>query len=196
MSTLISLESILHTKGYFIDQQTFEIWSFKRKNKITDRARLMMPNINSTGYVRYKFYINGKQKHYFLHQLIVWIFIDPNYDPKTQTIDHLDHNKLNNAINNLKVVSLSDNCKNKHSSKLGVYNYVDSIGKALIISPKMGIYYSIEYDKFYMYIEHINKYKELHECNHKNNQYVKYIDNNKQKSINVNKFKKIYVEDL
>ena len=47
-----------------------------------------------------------------------------------------------------------------------------------------------------MYIEHINKYKELHECNHKNNQYVKYIDNNKQKSINVNKFKKIYVEEL
>ena len=88
MSTLISLESILHTKGYFIDQQTFEIWSFKRKNKITDRARLMMPNINSTGYVRYKFYINGKQKHYFLHQLIVWIFIDTKYDPKTQYVNN------------------------------------------------------------------------------------------------------------
>ena len=70
------------------------------------------------------------------------------------------------------------------------FNFVDNIGKSLVINEDAGIYYSLEFDKFYMFIEHTNKYKELHKQLHNGNPYVYYRYNNKNNYININKFKK------
>ena len=53
-----------------------------------------------------------------------------------------------------------------------------------------GTNYSLEYDKFYMYISHTNKYKELRECIHHGYPSIHYYYNNKNYEINTTKFRK------
>ena len=160
--TLISLEKIVGCEGYYIDDENLQIYSFKYK-KYTN-GKLLKPHINRDGYIRYRFFVNGKVKRIFYHHIIVKMFINPNYDSTKEEIDHLNHNKQDNRIENLAVVSRSENIRNSSKSWNGKdFNYVDTIGRSLIINEEAQIYYSLELDKFFMFIEHTNKYKELHE---------------------------------
>jgi hypothetical protein len=46
---------------------------------------------------------------YMIHKLVWQLFGDSNEIPPGCVIDHIDGNKLNNAIENLRCVSLSEN---------------------------------------------------------------------------------------
>ena len=54
--TLLSLEKIVGCKGYYIDDKTLQIWSFKQDYK---NGKLLKPNINKKdGYIIHlKFFI-------------------------------------------------------------------------------------------------------------------------------------------
>lgn len=56
--------------------------------------------IKDNGYVYVDFYINGKQKHFYVHRLVASAFI-PNYDEEKTIINHKDEDKTNNRIENL-----------------------------------------------------------------------------------------------
>ena len=186
---LVSLKEITNCEDYYIDDQTFQIVSFKQK-KYTE-GKILKPRIDKDGYIFYHFSVNGKYKNIRLHHIIVKLFIDKNFDSSKNDIDHKNHNRQDNSIDNLAVVSRIENNRNM-SSKNGVkFNFVDNIGNALVINADAGIYYSLDLDKFYMFIEHTNKFKELHECL-KNGKYpcIQYKYNNKQHYLNIDKFKK------
>lgn len=187
---LVSLKEIVGSDDYYIDDNTFQIVSFKQKKY--EQGKILKPDINGSGYIRYKFYVNGKYKRILLHVIIVKLFIDPNFDSSKFDVDHMDRNRTNNSIDNLCIVSRSDNIKNMSKSWNGVkFNYVDDIEKSLIINKEAGIYYSLDLDKFYMYIQHTNKYKELHVClDHGKYPYIQYRYNNKKHCLNIDKFKK------
>lgn len=68
--------------------------------------------VNTRGYRMIKF----KNQNYLGHRL-VWYFYYGNW-PR-QDIDHIDGNKLNNEINNLRDVSTSDNCGNQVKHRNG-----------------------------------------------------------------------------
>lgn len=186
---LVSLKDIV-CDDYYIDDTTFQIVSFKQK-KYTE-GKILKPEITKKGYIRYKFCINGKCKRILLHHIIVKLFIDKNFDSSKHDIDHKDHNRTNNSIENLAVVSRSENSRNMSKSRTGKeFNFVDDIGKSLVINTDAGIYYSLETDHFYMYIDHVNKFKELHiYLNNGKNPSIRYRYNNKQHIFSINKFKK------
>ena len=184
---LVFLKEIKNCEDYYIDDKTFQIVSFK--NKKYEQGRILKPDIRN-GYIYYDFRINGKRKHIYLHHIIVKLFIDKNFDSRKNVIDHKDHNRTNNIIDNLCIVSQSENSRNM-SSKNGVkFNYVDNIEKSLVINAEAGIYYSLDLDKFYMLINHTGKYKELHMCLKNGLPYIRYKYNNKQYQFSINKFKK------
>lgn len=186
--TLLSLEKIVGCNDYYIDDETLQIYSFKQKKY--ENGKLMKPEITRNEYIRYCFSVNGKKKHILYHYIIVKLFIKPNYDSTKEEIDHLNHNKKDNRIENLCVVSHLENQRNKPSHKGKLFNFVDNIGKSLVINEEAKIYYSLEFDKFYMYIEHTNQYKELHEYLHCGYPVINYKYNNKQHKFSVNKFRK------
>ena len=222
---LVSLKEITNCEDYYIDDTTFQVVSFKYK-KYTE-GRILKPKFVN-GYIRYAFQINGKQKQIRLHHIIVKLFIDKNFDSnkfdvdhknhnrqdnsidnlcivsriennrntsKSRTgkeIDHKDRNPKNNSIENLAIVSRSENIRNVSKSRTGTeFNFVNDIGNALIINSEAQIYYSLDFDKFYMKITQSGKFKELHMC-FKNGKYpcIRYQYNNKQHYLNIDKFKK------
>tara|TARA_R110001632_G_C11088614_1_gene389562 strand:+ start:84 stop:545 length:462 start_codon:yes stop_codon:yes gene_type:complete len=76
------------------------IWS-KNKN------RFITPYICDNGYYRIRLTKNKKIKHIRIHRLIGLHYI-PNLNNK-ECIDHIDGNKLNNKIENLRWVSQTEN---------------------------------------------------------------------------------------
>ena len=126
----------------------------------------------------------------YLHHIIVKLFIDKNFDSSKSEVDHKNRNKQDNSIENLAIVSHSENNRNKSSQKGKEFNYVDNIGNYLVINKEAQIYFSLDLDKFYMYINHTGKYKELHMCFKNGLPYIRYRYNNKQYQFSINKFKK------
>ena len=55
------------------------------------------------------------------------MFIKTDFDSKKEEVDHLNHNKLDNSIENLKVVSRSENQRNKSAYKGKLFNFVNDI---------------------------------------------------------------------
>ena len=90
---------------YEINRITLQIR--RRSNK-----KIICESIASIGYLRIKL----NQKDYYKHRVIAIQFI-PNDDPQHKTcIDHIDGDKLNNNVLNLRWCSQKQNANNLHKS--------------------------------------------------------------------------------
>lgn len=181
---LINLEKIVEVPDYYIDDESYEIWSYRRKTPM--KMKLIL---DRSGYLRFNVFYEGKRKHIWYHQLIVKLFIDCEYDSKTHDIDHLDHNKQNNSLENLRVVSKSQNHLNRsvYGGKQAVY--LDNIGESIPVNVEHGVYYSKTFDKFYRLVEHTGKYRQLTETKIAAHMQIDYKYNKKSHHINCTKFR-------
>ena len=107
--------------------EEYENYEVSNKGNVrnTDTGRILKPCKNNWGYLSVNLYKDGIGKNFSIHNLIALYFI-PNPD-NLREIDHIDQNKTNNSITNLRWVSRSNNCrnrpkfKNKSSKYMGVY---------------------------------------------------------------------------
>ena len=114
--------------GEFVDLLNFENdyeilneypFTIRKKSNHYEIKEGLMNN----GYIRV--YLNGKS--YLKHRLIGLQFL-PNNEPETKTdIDHMNHNKTDYHLSNLRWVSKSKNDRNKASYKGVESNYADII---------------------------------------------------------------------
>ena len=128
---MAGITNVCTVEGYYIDDKTLQIWSFKNNNK---NGKLMKGKYDKGGYLRYHFFVNGKDKKIYYHVIIVKMFIKSDYDSNKEQIDHCDHNRTNNSFENLCVVSKSENQRNKSSMNEKLFNFVDNIGNYLVIN--------------------------------------------------------------
>ena len=184
----------------FIDLIDFEndyeiktTYPYEIRNKRT--GKILKESINGVGY--YQVRLNGMT--YYKHRLIAKQFIlNPNNYP---CVDHINHQRIDNHISNLRWCSISDNSKNK-SNHNGVnyvfYDYADFEDDDIIVVNEYNgheiddIYYDMLSEKF-LFDTGVN-YKELH-VNFDRNRYafvnVKDVEN-KRTNIYINKFKRIH----
>ena len=138
------------------------------------------------------------QKLNLKHRIIALQFI-PNNDPDIKKqVDHIDHNKLNNDISNLRWVNNSENQKNKSYYKNNIYEFVDDIDEDSILVDIYGnhtfedYYFNVKNDTFYFY--NGLKYRKL-KIQYMKNKYA-YVNvrdiNNKKVKILYSVFKKQY----
>ena len=108
------------------DDQPTEIWkkiehynnycvsTFGRvKNIRTDK--ILKPNTDHDGYFYVGLYKNGKPKFKKIHRIVADAFLDNPLNKRC--VDHIDRNQKNNAVENLRWATSSENCQNKKIQK-------------------------------------------------------------------------------
>ena len=85
------------------------VWSKKGKGKF------MKSQDNGNGYFWVCLSKNNKVKYHYIHRLLAIHYI-PNPDNKLQ-VDHINRNRADNRIENLRWVSWSENQQNKNKQK-------------------------------------------------------------------------------
>ena len=100
------IEHFLNISGY----KNYKISNFGRvMNSRTDR--ILKPSVNAWGYLQVILSKNGKIKNHAIHKLVANEFIE-KLDGKN-CVDHIDKNRLNNIVENLRWVSSSENNRNR-----------------------------------------------------------------------------------
>jgi hypothetical protein len=72
--------------------------------------------MSSSGYLNVIASRNQKRQTFIVHQLVAQYFLGEK--PKECVIDHIDGNKLNNHVSNLKYVSPAENSRKRFDAKL------------------------------------------------------------------------------
>jgi hypothetical protein len=75
-------------------------------------GRILKCSKDSSGYLICSIYKNGDQKQVSIHRMVLEVFIGPC--PEGMECRHLDGNKLNNRLNNLKWGTYSENQNDRH----------------------------------------------------------------------------------
>lgn len=83
--------------------------SYKYKNGKVREEIIRVPSVTH-GYEFLKLNKNGKSKNHKIHRLVAEAFI-PNPENKPE-VDHIDTNKRNNMVENLRWVTRQENCDN------------------------------------------------------------------------------------
>ena len=172
------------------DYQIFDEEPYQIRRK--SNKKIVSEHIDkTTGYIR----CNLNQKPYLKHRIIALQFI-PNPDNLPQ-VDHINKIRTDNRLDNLRWVNRSTNNKNRTSNNNYIYNYVDEISDNSIVIDEfeahhfMNYYYDVDADKFYY---HDVQYRELPIIDQQyRSLFVYAVDNdNKQRRITINRFKKLY----
>ena len=83
------------------------------KNNKTNR--IMKLRNHRHGYKFVSLYKNGKCKMFYIHRLVAYAFIEnPDNKPK---VDHIDENKANNNVKNLRWATVQENKYNQGKNK-------------------------------------------------------------------------------
>jgi hypothetical protein len=117
-------KDIINYEGLYQISNLGLVKSLKRKSGGRNYNESFLKHLLSNGYYKVSLSKNGKVKTFPIHRLIAIHFID---NPKNlKCVNHIDHNRLNNSLNNLEWTSYRENNsyrinrKNFTSQYLGV----------------------------------------------------------------------------
>ena len=80
----------------------------------TDKGCMLALSDNGNGYAYVSLRKNGKRKHFYVHRLVAEVFLGKPGN-NGSVVDHLDHNRRNNAVGNLEWVTQKENInRSKH----------------------------------------------------------------------------------
>ena len=179
------LDMIENGQNYSINLETAEI----RNNKT---GRILKPQLNN-GYYQVGLHMNSKQKKYLVH-VLVWIANNGFYDTNKYVIDHINHIKTDNRIENLRLVSQSVNIINISHRNGKQFDYKSELPDKITINEECKIYYCKQFDKFYRKVSdhqfrEIREYKQTN-CN---GTYLKWSLNNKLYNFTTSNFRDLII---
>ena len=94
---------------------TYQISNIGRVRNL-DNNRISKGHDNGSGYLKTVLCQNGEQTSFYIHRLVAQEFLD-NIDNKPK-VDHVDGDRKNNSILNLRWVSDGENSRNRKRNKV------------------------------------------------------------------------------
>lgn len=179
-------ECVVDSDYEICDQYPYNI----RRKGTTKNIKIGLDN--STGYM----HCSLNRKKYLYHRVIALQFI-PNDDPEHKTeVDHIDRDRTNNHISNLRWATRQQNNDNRSGKWEAIYT--DEIANDCIVIKTYGkrqlegYYYDKDLDQFYNEVD--GRYRLLNVTHLKDGRVsIKMYDvNNVRFSFYVNKFKADY----
>jgi len=104
----MDLIPITNYPNYSLDKNTNQVYNTKYN-------RYLKSHSHSKGYYLIKLYTNNIPDYFLLHRLIYQVY-NPDIDITNLQIDHIDNNKTNNNIDNLRQCNSSENNCNKKTT--------------------------------------------------------------------------------
>lgn len=130
-------EKIQINREYYIEDLPNEEWKQYKNYLVSSYGRvrhkknnnLLKPSL-ACGYYKVRLSNNGLAEDYLIHKLVWELFSNCDIPDYNTVIDHIDGNKLNNNINNLRKITLSENVKaalyeqktNSSAKRVGQYS--------------------------------------------------------------------------
>jgi hypothetical protein len=161
--------------------EDFEVFKYAPKYALThpDKGTVLVKNIK-TGrilkpqyagqhgqYIKYNLRKDGKSIGLCLHQILAIQYKGHMPGEDGMVVDHIDRNPHNNSLDNIRLVTPSENSKNRNPYKKGKNKYIPKLppGKRYQLikfkdDPVVGIYYRIG-KQFYKVEKGENNYLEL-----------------------------------
>ena len=130
--------------------------------------RYLKGSIGNKGYLVTCLTKNRKQKYFRIHQLIAMTFLGFVPNRHVLVIDHIDRDKLNNKLENLRVVTQRENTHNKNIKKTSKYTGV---------SYYQNHYYARIWDTKLNKNEYLGRYKDEKEASEAYNKRLKQVLN-------------------
>ena len=155
--------------------------------------RIKKPSLVKNGYYYLILYKNNHGKQYCHHQLI-WIAFNGLYDTSKFEIDHHNHIRSDNRIENLRLVSKSLNSINISRTWDGkTFEYYNDLPDKIVINGEHQIYYCKQYNKFFRFV--VNEYREIHEFKRTNSNgtYIRWKSNKKCYTFTTTHFRETLV---
>lgn len=134
--------------------------------KLTEEPRIMSLVSHGNGYVYITLVIDGKKQNKYVHRLVAEAFIGDI--PKGYVINHIDHNKNNNAVSNLEIITQKQNVD--YSKELMKHPKTMSENKCICIR-KRGKPYEVTVNKKYL-----GRYNTIEEARSVRDAYIKEVN--------------------
>lgn len=110
----------------FVKAQKNVLSSYASENVLTNQEKILKQQIDKKGYHYVRLYNENGWKYFKVHRLVAEAFIENiNNEP---TIDHIDRNKDNNCIDNLRWASNILQANNK--DKTNIIENMRKLGKS------------------------------------------------------------------
>ena len=154
------------------DYEIFSEYPFPIRRKGSDKV--ISEWYDAEGYVRCKL----NRKTYQKHRIIAQRFIsNPNNLPQ---IDHINHNRADNRLENLRWVSISENSKNRTSTRNRQFTFIDELPET---AESLDAYNGHEFDGLFidyenekLYLFNGVNYRELQSSRNKGSLYYQTYD--------------------
>ena len=87
-------------------------YSISSEGRVRNDANLLLLKASKVcGYLKVRLSNCGTTKEFLVHKLVYCLFNDCDNVPNGYVIDHIDGNKTNNSLKNLRLITLSENVK-------------------------------------------------------------------------------------
>lgn len=110
------------------DFEDYEVSNMGRVRSLKyNKVRILKPSVNSRGYLSIDISNRIQTKKVSVHQLVAITFLNHKPDGLKKVVDHINSNRLDNKLDNLRIVSNRENVsklsekKGKSSKYIGVY---------------------------------------------------------------------------
>ena len=120
-SNMEKFKDIPNWEGIYQVSNAGRVKSLPRK--WSPRESILSPAVSHDGYLKVDLKANGKREQVEINRLVALSFLDSNYTMKGLVCDHIDRDRQNNNLSNLRIVTHRENSQNTCNSRglIGAY---------------------------------------------------------------------------